>query len=55
MTRWKAASIHLAISFAVLATIAGILLWRWYPPSLLELAPDEAARASAATWADLTA
>mgnify|MGYP006177027661 CR=1 FL=1 len=38
MNRWKAASIHLAISFAVLATIAGILLWRWYPPSLLELA-----------------
>lgn len=38
MTRWKAASIHLLISFGVLATVAGILLWRWFPPALLELA-----------------
>lgn len=38
MTRWKAAAIHLLISFVVLASVAGVLLWRWYPPALLEVA-----------------
>ena len=38
MTRWKAASIHFLISFAVLGTIIGLVVWRWYPPSLFGMA-----------------
>ena len=38
MTRWKAASIHFIISFAVLGTIIGLVIWRWYPPSLFGMA-----------------
>lgn len=38
MTRWKAASIHFLISLAVLGTIIGLVIWRWYPPSLFAMA-----------------
>jgi len=38
MTRWKASAIHLALSVAVLCTIAAILVWRWYPPGLFQMA-----------------
>lgn len=38
MTRWKASSIHFAISFAVLASIFALVLWCWYPPALLGMA-----------------
>jgi hypothetical protein len=38
MTRWKASAIHFAISFAVLASIFALVLWRWYPPALFGMA-----------------
>lgn len=38
MTRWKAASIHFLISLAVLGTIIGVVVWRWYPPGLFGMA-----------------
>lgn len=38
MTRWKASAIHLALSVLVLATIAAVLVWRWYPPGLFGMA-----------------
>jgi hypothetical protein len=38
MTRWKASAIHLALSVLVLATIGAILVWRWYPPGLFQMA-----------------
>lgn len=38
MTRWKASAIHLALSVLVLATIATVLVWRWYPPGLFGMA-----------------
>lgn len=38
MSRWKAASIHFLISLAVLATVAGVVVWRWYPPALFTMA-----------------
>lgn len=34
MTRWKASAIHFALSFAVLASIIGFVIWCWYPPAL---------------------
>ena len=38
MTRWKASSIHLVLSILVLAAIAAVLVWRWYPPGLFHMA-----------------
>lgn len=38
MTRWKAASIHFAISLVALALIVGLVVWRWYPPELFAMA-----------------
>lgn len=38
MTRWKAASLHFLISLAVLATVAALVVWRWYPPALFTMA-----------------
>jgi hypothetical protein len=38
MTRWKASAIHFAVSFAILASIFAIVLWRWYPPALFGMA-----------------
>lgn len=38
MTRWKASAIHLALSILVLSIIAAVLVWRWYPPGLFQMA-----------------
>src|SRR5688572_1913520 len=38
MTRWKASSIHLALSALLLSVIAVVLIWRWYPPGLFHMA-----------------
>lgn len=38
MTRWKASGFHFAISFAVLASLFTIILFRWYPPALFGMA-----------------
>lgn len=38
MTRWKASGFHFAISFAVLASLFAIILFRWYPPALFGMA-----------------
>lgn len=38
MTRWKASSIHLALSALVLSVVAVVLVWRWYPPGLFHMA-----------------
>ena len=38
MTRWKASAIHLVLSIIVLAVIAAVLVWRWYPPGLFHMA-----------------
>lgn len=38
MTRWKASVIHFALSLLVLALIAAIVVWRWYPPGLFHMA-----------------
>lgn len=38
MTRWKAASIHFAISLIALAIIVGAVVWGWYPPELFAMA-----------------
>jgi hypothetical protein len=34
MSRWRASSIHLALSVAILGLVSTVLVWRWYPPSL---------------------
>jgi hypothetical protein len=38
MTRWKASAIHLSLSILILGVIATVLVWRWYPPGLFEMA-----------------
>lgn len=38
MTRWKASAFHFALSFAVLASLFSIILFRWYPPALFGMA-----------------
>ncbi len=38
MTRWKASTIHLALSVVVLTAIAALLGWRWDPPGLFQMA-----------------
>lgn len=38
MTRYKASLIHLAISATVIGALTVAVLWRWYPPGLLEMA-----------------
>jgi hypothetical protein len=38
MTRWKAASIHLAISIAIAGTVLGAMLAVWYPQPFFEAA-----------------
>lgn len=38
MTRWKASALHLALSLLILAAIAAVLVWRWYPPALFGMA-----------------
>lgn len=37
MSRWKAATIHLALSILVLGTVAAFVLLLWYPSALLTL------------------
>lgn len=37
MSRWKAASIHLALSALIIGTVVALVLWRWYPPALLRM------------------
>lgn len=37
MTRWKAASIHLAISALIVVTVCAIVLTLWYPLELLRM------------------
>ena len=38
MTRLKASLIHLALSASLIGAVALLVLWRWYPPALLEMA-----------------
>lgn len=38
MTRWKASAIHLSLSAIVLAAIAAVVVFRWYPPGLFHIA-----------------
>jgi hypothetical protein len=38
MSRWKAASIHLALGITVLLAVAGLLAATWYPPEFLAAA-----------------
>jgi hypothetical protein len=38
MTRWKASAIHFLISLVVIGAIAGVVVWRWYPPELFGMA-----------------
>ena len=38
MTRWKASALHLSLSILTLGTIAGLLVWHWYPPGLFHMA-----------------
>jgi len=38
MSRWKAAGLHLLISFFVVGLVASYILYFWYPPALLHMA-----------------
>jgi hypothetical protein len=38
MTRWKAAAIHLLISFIVVGTITGLIYWLWFPYGMIRIA-----------------
>jgi hypothetical protein len=38
MPRWKAAFIHLLISFTVVGAVAAAVLYFWYPPALFHMA-----------------
>ena len=38
MTRWRASATHFLISFVVLGLVIGLVVWRWYPPALFEMA-----------------
>src|SRR5258708_10468140 len=38
MTRWKAASIHLAISIVIAGTVLGVMLAVWYPRPFFDAA-----------------
>jgi hypothetical protein len=38
MTRWKAAAIHLLISFTVVGTITGLIYWLWFPYGMIRIA-----------------
>lgn len=38
MSRWKAAFIHLLISFFVVGSVAAYIIYFWYPPALMHMA-----------------
>ena len=38
MSRWKASFIHLLISFVIVGSVAGYIIYFWYPPALMHMA-----------------